>query len=506
MSPAAGWCALLPRQAYFCATRRARDQDCPVPAHAGDGHGPSYTWRTRCSGRPEAQRAECNGHHSSIPAASTILLAANAARCANRVMSIILLLTCGALREPLLVIGIIGRNDAQRRSALRLTWVRAGPAIVARFAVSAAEPPIPYHEPDIDLVNATGGSLVGAFATFHAWLQLVCRTRTSPSFFGRADDDIVVSLSWLEHLVRSLGQHPIQPHMVAGHFEWYHWDTINHRPHANGADAWSAHISAKRVPACRIRGRCSGPFPFAKGPLVVFSAPLARWYAGSAAVYAAASRAISSRLHLKASKKINERSLSAKLFDDVFFGHQVCMGPREAVDSSSESGGGGSGGGGGDGLSHLALVDWGHWPSGAAVDRYGDNNRSGRWNEKGPDAAALCPRCAAAKGLWQRAAKCFCGVHTCAGRRDAAAASPAAWADSAVLTPPLVHNVKSRDALAGVWNSVSSSQAEWHLGRCGTMDVWRRGTHRFAGCGHEWTYCSHTSACARDHAISRAST
>lgn len=105
---------------------------------------------------------------------------------------------------------------------------------------------------------------------------------------------------------------------------------------AQVSDAERARLSTCPAGGERRHAKCSGPFAFAVGPLAITSAPVARWYTSSTAIQANAAAALKSRMleaheHVRSLGNLSRRaarSVGHKLFDDVFFGHELCMGPR----------------------------------------------------------------------------------------------------------------------------------------------------------------------------------
>ena len=140
---------------------------------------------------------------------------------------------------------------------------------------------------------------------------------------------------------------------MAGTVQWYNWDRTRFRPWGwsigpSGARHNAMTENAKRCQSASTES-CSGPFPFAIGPLLLLSVPLVRLYTSSAASKDALVDAISSRVNRSAvgggsgggspSGGGEEESflrpetmgdLDVRLFDDVFLGHELCMTNRAA--------------------------------------------------------------------------------------------------------------------------------------------------------------------------------
>ena len=277
-----------------------------------------------------------------------------------------------ALPRGFAVLGIIGPDDPALRDALR-GWTRAvAPAVEARFAISlrdrAAAPwwqsSAASVEPDVDMLDCLGqaaGISVVILALFDAWLRYAVAHYPDAAFYGRADADAIISPRWLLSVLSEqavlLQQHGSERerHVVAGSMQWYNWDTVAHRPWgwANGPRNARTAAMNDNSTLCRPESspRCSGPFPFAAGPLLLVSASLLRWYTSSADQATAVANALTSRLNrtaptggggaaiaavelsLAEAKQRGEfiqpsdaGDLDVRLFDDVFFGHALCMG------------------------------------------------------------------------------------------------------------------------------------------------------------------------------------
>ena len=220
------------------------------------------------------------------------------------------------------VIGIIGPDSKHHRSALRQWTALVSPVVQARFAVSlrdrAAHPWWDHAgdavEPDVDFLDCLGqrsGAAVVIMHLFDAWLRHAVVRYPHATFIGRADSDAIPSPGWLLAMLaaEAARQAPLssacngfKPFVYAGSFQWYNWDEEKHRPWGWGSGPWHARRRASfENPRHCLRDastpRCSGPFPFAAGPLLLLSVPLVRWYAASAEAAAELAAALDSRIN-----------------------------------------------------------------------------------------------------------------------------------------------------------------------------------------------------------------
>ena len=286
------------------------------------------------------------------------------------------------------VLGVIGPDVPESRAALR-EWAGAvTPLVLVRFAVSlrdrageawwrgAAQP----AEADVDFLDCLGqgsGPGVVIFSLFDAWLRHAVARYPQARFIGRADSDTVPSPSWLLSFINEQSNRFESTHLYAGTLQWYCWDTIKYRPWG-----WALGPHGSRRAAMRenpehcapktSNPRCSGPFPFAAGPLLLLSSTLARWYAHSAEVSSAVVQGLTARLNLTADESsrgsggsggrtggsgasasaapagstlsVDEArargiflqpadagDLDLRLWDDIFLGHALCMGGASNV-------------------------------------------------------------------------------------------------------------------------------------------------------------------------------
>ena len=260
-----------------------------------------------------------------------------------------------------MVIGIIGPDLISTREALR-AWTRAvAPTVLARFAVSlrdraregwwsgVARP----AEPDVDFLDCMGqssGASVVILSLFDAWLRHAVVRYPDALFIGRADSDTVPNPGWLLSLASAARSFGVT-HVYAGTIQWYCWDTVKFRPWGWALGPYGSRRSASRenpqhcLPKASS-ARCSGPFPFASGPLLIMSSALARWYGQSVLISRTVAQAITSRLNhtaddgtIGATLSVDEArargvflrqadpgDLDVRLWDDIFLGHALCMG------------------------------------------------------------------------------------------------------------------------------------------------------------------------------------
>ena len=266
-----------------------------------------------------------------------------------------------AVPPRFLVLGVIGPDSFETREAHRTTWVQdVKPAVDVRFVVSLRDRSDEHWrrragevvEPDVDFVDSLGqsaGPAVVILSLFDAWLRHAVARYLDVTFIGRADSDTVPSPSWLLSVLAGQVERP-RRHAILGTMHWYHWDRVRFRPWGWGMGPRFARWSATRDSADLCGGvsmsseRCSGPFPFAIGPLLLLSSPLVRMYAASASTKRALVDALSSRVNLSSSGSVGDArvgggsswvgsfmqpsdmgDLEVRLFDDVFLGHELCM-------------------------------------------------------------------------------------------------------------------------------------------------------------------------------------
>lgn len=213
---------------------------------------------------------------------------------------------------PLVLLGVLS-GSRLRRDALRCTWLRVRePQVRVLFVVgrnatsggSAADAArrdvlsVPVREGLKLAAPGAGGSRGAAMATgtlsgFMKLVHFLSHAGSQPEpIIGIADDDVFVQprmLGWYAHaLLDELGGTPF----YAGAFEWYSWRTrsLVASGWARTADdalykaqqGWRNCSAAAPDGDARGTDRCVGPFAFAKGPLVLLSAPAVRWLVRSA--------------------------------------------------------------------------------------------------------------------------------------------------------------------------------------------------------------------------------
>lgn len=146
----------------------------------------------------------------------------------------------GQSQPPLAALAVIARLDLASIASIAPTS-----SVLVRHPVALQESGYESEAalrrmPSVDVVNVTEGlpRHTAAFALFHAWLShavghpLLSRA----SFYGRMDDDIVLSLPWVERLLSGIAaRFGTAANLYMGKFEYYHWDREAHRPHGWGA-------------------------------------------------------------------------------------------------------------------------------------------------------------------------------------------------------------------------------------------------------------------------------
>ena len=289
---------------------------------------------------------------------------------------------------------------------------------------------------------------------FDGWLRFAAVHYADASFIGRADDDSVINLSWLHaalaaEAARLAHVPPARRRVYAGSFQWFHWDEEAFVPRGWGMGPWNARRTGARdesafCPRCcnvTYTPRCSGPFPFATGPLLLLSGALARWYRDSDAVRHAVRRALDSRLNrsrgdalgplpLPQARKrglflqpTDAGDMKVRLFDDVFLGHALCMG----------------------GVRNVTLLAF---PFGTRADV--SCNGHGRRGTSGCDHSLAQFNWTSPRGL-----------------------------------PYVLHNVKMASEVEHAASLVSAVAVGAQAASCGTLRVPNAGL----ACGHDWTWC-----------------
>ena len=401
--------------------------------------------------------------------------------------------------RPLASIAVIARYDPSRAlpdaGRILIRW----PVALQEAGLSERHLQRLRSSAPIDVVNVTSGlpRHASAFALFHAWIEYAAIKSPLLSrslFFGRMDDDVVLSLPWLDRFLSGILRRFESTHLYIGRFEYFSVDLNTFRPHGWGASPTDSLGWIKRV--CKTaesrHRKCSGPFPFAQGPLATFSSSVAKWYVESDLIQANVQHALSthSSQHQNLSRRAS-RSLGHKLFDDVFVGHQLCMGPRAGryspkeltrlmrnvtYDRENETERGA--------LKRVTLISIREWPWGAIEVDYGYKNR---WNEMGRlrRGRGSCADLqkekehSANRSVWFSAERCFC--------------AHAEEEDDAYSIPPIVHNVKSAADRMRVARRVRRSRFEWRLAaNCTRTRGWR-----YLGCGREWRMCELRRPCAQ---------
>ena len=190
--------------------------------------------------------------------------------------------------RPLASIAVIARYDPSRAlpdaGRILIRW----PVALQEAGLSERHLQRLRSSAPIDVVNVTSGlpRHASAFALFHAWIEYAAIKSPLLSrslFFGRMDDDVVLSLPWLDRFLSGILRRFESTHLYIGRFEYFSVDLNTFRPHGWGASPTDSLGWIKRV--CKTaesrHRKCSGPFPFAQGPLATFSSSVAKWYVES---------------------------------------------------------------------------------------------------------------------------------------------------------------------------------------------------------------------------------
>ena len=207
-------------------------------------------------------------------------------------------------RNAIAVIGITGPDDPARRAYMRQAWDTSQPhGIMLRFAVSRRDGmPFPTDDLDVhrlDCLGQSSGLAVVEISLSDAWYRFAISEYPKVPFIGRADTDVVVAPAWLDLVLqRLLVASGNESYYYIGRVAWTSWHERDHRPVGFG---YSPRIAAKAAywgeGACPAQvGTCSSHYAFVRGPFILLSSALMRWYARSKIVGGALSAAIDSRL------------------------------------------------------------------------------------------------------------------------------------------------------------------------------------------------------------------
>lgn len=226
----------------------------------------------------------------------------------------------------LLLLGIISVS-AERRWLLRCTWARQLTAHAVRLRFVLGYNASDANQPDVisvpveerllvatanrRSVRRSGGATYSSLSSFLKTRQFFrYASRATEPLVAIADDDVFIQpnmliahATLLRDALMNAATGEVAP-FVAGALEWYSWreatlvatgwERTAKGAHEKGIVSWrnctptggdaplslATSARAKRALSHRplpLHDRCFGPFPFAKGPLVLLSTPVARW-------------------------------------------------------------------------------------------------------------------------------------------------------------------------------------------------------------------------------------
>ena len=185
------------------------------------------------------------------------------------------------------VIGVpTTQNRRAHRTSLRHTWMRDVPAGVAAMFIASHEPR--WHEEELryrDIFVVPGNNYTDTNVHIDQkcfeFLRNVLWTVPTVEYLMLADDDAYVNVTQVVSDVRAAPSRTI----VYGGFEWFHYRADNGRSAGWGGNLRMALANSPllhpnkrdgRFSPVRHPERYSKPFPFPKGPLMLFGAAVAR--------------------------------------------------------------------------------------------------------------------------------------------------------------------------------------------------------------------------------------
>ena len=256
--------------------------------------------------------------------------------------------------SPIILMGLVSATQP-RRDVLRCTWVktlrRTGAARVL-FIIGVGAPdvhssdvlPTPFGERlQLGRRKISGVSSYSTYSLYAKTMHFLKHAASQPEpVIVLGDDDVFLQphalLGYTMAIIRASRRHdsPLGANggeWYAGRFDWYSWRTETMQATAYwrglrgalyGAQEWYRNCSptgagwirsgAKKLAVREAPAeveppheRCVGPFAFAKGPLVMLSAPVVRWVVASAAFSRDVARAASIASGLKPRGRSVER-------------------------------------------------------------------------------------------------------------------------------------------------------------------------------------------------------
>lgn len=207
-----------------------------------------------------------------------------------------------------LMVGVLSFHDStghhlHRREWLRRLYETSPPSVDVRFVMAADEPVSDARQQDVLLFNVSSvhRATISKFLLQNAFFRHAVALN-SHDFVARADDDAVVNVTQVAlSLVALQAKLTASAFVIFGPFHnFYSWDPVS-----MDASCWSYGLGAYRQALARFRDakklpntstaevlryartlpakevhpclRLEGPYPFAAGPFIAYSRPLARW-------------------------------------------------------------------------------------------------------------------------------------------------------------------------------------------------------------------------------------
>ena len=259
-----------------------------------------------------------------------------------------------ALTDATLLIGIMSYKGAvplaRRQQVRRLIHVEPGAAV--RFVMSNSTPDRDAASPDMLLLPVVdGGRTLGTYLNVNAFFRYALSLRPRITFIGRADDDALFDPPTILAELRAFGP----ASLVYGPFhEWYQWVPNTMMPTCFGYSVeryinsvFEAHRKHRRLTPNaslaaaipRFQRECLfteavGPYPFAKGPLVVYSRNVLRRLMQMPRLATDEAYAIGTRSMHPLRSPVNGKVYEAGqllhpgrtvMFDDIYYGYLLLL-------------------------------------------------------------------------------------------------------------------------------------------------------------------------------------
>ena len=257
-----------------------------------------------------------------------------------------------------LLIGVMSFRSpvaAGRRHSIRQLMHRS-PATAVRFVLADSAPDSDSMADDVLLLAVPeSGRTLGTYLLTNAYLRWATKLQPAVKYIGRADDDALFDLPTVLSEVRSVAASGWSSLIYGPFHEWYMWAVdamlptcfdfsrtrflaavLEGRRRIAAAPAHNRSL-ARVIP--RFQRECLyadavGPYPFAKGPLVVYSRSVAERLVGLPQFDADEAHALSTRKTSTLRNAVSGRlspSRSARhpsksiVFDDIYYGYLVLL-------------------------------------------------------------------------------------------------------------------------------------------------------------------------------------